>query len=101
MKLLFENWRKYLTEDETSISDLMSAVSNLKGDEQLENWTGNFHSMLRVYNRFVKKGKDERAASYLDTINDMKFDDKTHGEWIEQYLPEFSVMWRGLNEAPI
>ena len=63
MKLLFENWRKYLTEDETSISDLMSAVSNLKGD--------------------------------------MKFDDKTHGEWIEQHLPEFSVMWRGLNETTI
>tara|TARA_Y100000034_G_scaffold100887_1_gene124777 strand:- start:271 stop:609 length:339 start_codon:yes stop_codon:yes gene_type:complete len=112
MKLLFENWREYLTEDpataesqgksdDLTISDLMTAVSNLTGDERLENWAGNFFSVLNMYNRFVTRGKVGRAASYLDTINDMKFDDKTHGEWIDQYLPEFSKMWRDLNETTI
>ena len=68
MKLLLENWRRYLSESrEDSATNPLNKLKSIQpadDDIKFQDWRGRIISTLQVYQRMLRK-RPERAESYL------------------------------------
>tara|TARA_Y100000310_G_scaffold51380_1_gene47359 strand:- start:1266 stop:1682 length:417 start_codon:yes stop_codon:yes gene_type:complete len=100
MQNVMENWRRFLKENKISfIEELISAVKTTlySADEEYENWSGNFLSMITIYKRYLSKGKDDKAKSFLKQINNAMYGNKPHDEWIAEFIdPTLAEKWRSI-----
>jgi len=100
MKLLFENWRKFLKENNTNfISDLIDDLSGKLhnvDNEEIEDWMGNFITTLKMYQTILKRRSPEQVSEWLK--NALTYKGRDHYDWLEEHAPEYSADWKQLIE---
>jgi len=100
VKLLFENWRKFLKENNTNfISDLIDNLSDKLhnvDDREIEDWMGNFITTLKMYQTISKRRSPEQADEWLKGA--LTYKGRDHYDWLEEHAPEYSEDWKQLIE---
>mgnify|MGYP005815760937 CR=1 FL=1 len=100
MKLLFENWRRFLKENNTNfISDLIDNLSDKLhnvNNIEVEDWMGNFITTLKMYQTISKRRSPEQAKEWL--MRALIYKGRDHYDWLEEHVPEYSEEWKQLIE---
>ena len=122
MKLIMENWKRYINENIGPAEGLINAITEkrkeLAGSEYadmtpdeiswFQHWSGQLLSYFKMYEKLKKRNKSEKAEKYLNQIldGDAKRLGNSHPEFVdspekakhdyhfEKYIPEALPFWK-------